>query len=1057
MSAVLKPLALALTLALPALSALPRAAQADSWLDQCHTSYYGQGADTYCHQSYSEGLAAVLTGAREDEAGKWGYLDKQGRMAIVPAYSEAKPFQNGLAAVSQGDRWGYINAKGEWAIEPRFASATGFNAEGTALVEDDEHDVLIDRQGRVIKTFELGTRTWGFMPGQKLASMEVPTPPRLINTVTGRSSPLPAGVMMLAAPTAGYLPAQVRGSRYGGWWGLLDTHGRWAVAPDVLRSNEAPMRDGSVVAVRRDSSWQFVDPQGNTLSPARYDRVQWLAAGLWLVMTNEGKTLLLDGKLKTLHAFSTSYMGVQERDGWRYASDRSMTLLISPSGKMEMIAVREGRVDIHQGQAWVFGLPAASADWPGHATNAQGEAVNAEDAAKPGDAEDLSDAATEASPVAVEASGADASGAEGSGADASGVEEAGAQASGIAVDVAAPRDVAQAIASAEATPAAVVTDVAEVVEIADADDSSDIAVAAADAAIAVDASGDGTLIQVYTRDGRALLDADTAEQLRAYELSAFTPGGKAARAGAGIPGLPLALLRPLAPSHPLAILTAQGKLVSNPQWTNIDTYDATMPLVVRAGHDKVGAIDAQGNWAVPPEYQQIRKFNGPYTWARTRDMLQDDAMLIDAHGKPLRVPDEVSAHASDLDGELMVYRSSNENRERRSGLWNIRRGAPALKPEYERIEEFEDDWARVQDKDRWGVINREGQWVLPATHDSAYELQYLGNGFMLVSDPDGKGKAGRYGDSPYKLINLRTGKHSDTLYGKPDKLSDGRYIGALADGSAVLFDAQGNATRISDGRPESKQQYGDWLIVRHDEREGAIDARGNMKVPALYGEFNPFFAQPEGLARVNLGPGYRVIDQNGKTVLEKRGDGFPLASMQRVLFSDDSTSTSVMTDLQGREIARIAGRYPVEYRYASEGVVPYSDNYGKYGFMDAAGKRVVGAHFTELGPLKHGLARARRVERTGKQYGFIDLSGRYAIPPAYTWAMDFQDERAMVMHDRLVEFIDTRGKTTATFGVLCDQIVIFDADQAQSWPREALTCPEATRIDPPALDTAQAE
>ncbi|KAG1078103.1 hypothetical protein G6F40_016857 [Rhizopus arrhizus] len=90
-------------------------------------------------------------------------------MAIAPAYSDAKPFQNGLAAVSQGDRWGYIDTKGQWVIKPRFGMASGFNAEGTALAEEDDRDVLIDRQGKVVKAFELGTRTWGFQPGQKLA------------------------------------------------------------------------------------------------------------------------------------------------------------------------------------------------------------------------------------------------------------------------------------------------------------------------------------------------------------------------------------------------------------------------------------------------------------------------------------------------------------------------------------------------------------------------------------------------------------------------------------------------------------------------------------------------------------------------------------------------------------------------------------------------------------------------------------------------------------------------------------------------------------------------
>ena len=1041
MRAAIKPLALALALALPA---LPDAARADSWLDQCTTSYYGQGADTVCHQSFSEGLAAVLTGSRSDEAGAWGYIDKQGRMAIAPAYTQASPFQNGLAAVSQGHLWGYIDPKGQWVIKPRYTTATGFNAEGTALVEDDEHDVLIDRQGKVVKTFPLGTRTWGFMPGQKLASMEVPTPPRLINTATGTATALPEGVMMLAAPSAGYLPAQVRGSRYSGWWGLLDAQGRWAVTPQVLRSREAPMRDGDVVAVRREKDWTFVNPRGEAISQASYERVQWLASGLWLVAGEDGKSTLLDARLKPVHAFSTSYMGVQQRDGWRYLSDASTTLLISPNGTVQKLAIRDGRVDIVQGRAWVYGMPVDTA------ASAAGGASDA-----------TSDATDDEPPVAVEASDGNvdiAADAIAPDAVADSVGTYAADASKPATDGATAA--AAAVDTAAVDTATVVTDAAETADAGQAAADAEVADtlgtddAASHTALAVNA--EASLMQVYTADGKPLLDADTGLRLRSYDVSAFSPG-KSAQRGAGDQTMPLALLRDLNGARPLAILTATGKIVSNPQWENINTYDVTMPLVVRATNDKVGAIDGQGAWAVPPDYDDLRPFKGPYTWARTRDMLRNDALLIDARGKPVRLPDEVSAAASELEGELLVYRAADDNRERRWGLWNVRLGAPALKPEFDRIEEFDDDWVRVQDKDRWGLVNRQGKWVVPATHDSAYNMEYLGNGFMLVNEPEGKGLAGRYGDSPYRMVNLRTGKRSDIIYGKPDKLQDGRYMGELADGSAVLFDAQGRATKISDGRPESKEQHGDWLIVRQDEREGAIDARGNLQVPARYGEFNPFFVQPEGLARVNLGSGYRVIDQQGKTVLEKYGDGFPLASMQRVLFEDDRASTSVLTDLQGREVARLSNRFPVGYQRASEGVVPYSENYAKQGFLNAAGKRIVGAHFSDLGALKNGLARAQRLDRTGKLYGYIDLSGRYAIPPAFTWAQDFQDERAMVFHDHLVEFIDTRGKTTTTFGVLCDQIVIFDAEENQSWPREALSCPDATRIDPPALDTAKAE
>ena len=74
---------------------------------------------------------------------------------------------------------------------------------------------------------------------------------------------LPGDVMMLNRPVAGYLPAQRRSSRYGGLWGLLDANGKWAIAPDVLRSEQPPLRDGDTLAVYRQNAWAFVRPDGS--------------------------------------------------------------------------------------------------------------------------------------------------------------------------------------------------------------------------------------------------------------------------------------------------------------------------------------------------------------------------------------------------------------------------------------------------------------------------------------------------------------------------------------------------------------------------------------------------------------------------------------------------------------------------------------------------------------------------------------------------------------------------------------------------------------------------
>ncbi|WP_258130276.1 WG repeat-containing protein [Achromobacter anxifer] len=1044
---------LALVLALAALPAVPGAAQA-GWTDRCAPGFndYG-GTDLNCQLGYSDGLAAVLTGAASDDSGRWGYLDKQGRMAIAPAYVEAKSFQNGLAAVSQDGLWGYIDTQGQWAIKPRFSEATGFNAEGTALAEEQGHDVLIDRSGKVVKTFPLGTRSWGFQPGQKLASMEMPVPPSLFNAATGKAATLPPGVMALGAPSGGYLPAQLRDSRYSGWWGLLDSQARWAITPDVLRAQEAPLRDGNVLAVRRDEGWEFVNPQGQTIHEQRYEHVQLAGPGLWLVkQKGAGKALLLGAKLGVEHAFTADYVGLDEQDGWRSMIDDATVLLIDPAGKLQKIAARNGRVEISRGQAWITAsVPARAADGAvdaaASAADAAAMAAEAAEAGTMAAGGDDPGVAVEASAVGAPLDDASTAAADASAAD---VVTAGPVAAAAAAADDAAADDAAAAAAIDAT---VAVDVATPAR-ADATSAAVEAAAAAEAAgveAAAAADVGGGLLQIYARDGKPLLNAETVARLQAYDIRALSPS-KSARGRSTANSLPLALLQPLDYTQPQGILTAKGRIVTNPDWEDISSYDAALPLPVRTANGKTGAIDADGNWAIAPRFGSIRPFHGAYTMASGERSRRDDGMVVDARGKTASIPAAVLDGAMEFDGELIQYRARDENRENRWGLWNVAKGAPAVQPIYESMEKFEDDWAKAQYKERWGVIDRAGKWMVPATLDSSYKLDYLGDGLMLVEDPDAGKRRGGYSSTVYRLVNLRTGRASELLSGKPEQMKDGRYLGELAGSGAVLFDAKGNATRVADGRPKRKEMYQDWIYVEQEDRQGAIDAQGNMKVPAIYGEFNPFFAQPEGLARAYTGSDYRVIDQDGKTVLPKLGDGSPLATMQRIVFHDSDNSVSIMTDLQGREITRIDGTYSVEDRNASEGVAPYrsSSGNGRLGFIDADGKRIVGPHFDSLGPLKNGLATARRLQYSGKLYGYVDLTGRYAIPPVFTWAGDFSEERALVrsnFQDRNTQYIDTKGAPIATFAWVCDTVTILDDQGRITWPLQKMDCPAADKIE----------
>jgi hypothetical protein len=72
------------------------------------------------------------------QGGRFGYIDKTGKVVIAPQFFDAQDFAEGLAAVgfeeARGGKYGYIDRAGQIVIAPRFHQARSFS-EGLAAVE----------------------------------------------------------------------------------------------------------------------------------------------------------------------------------------------------------------------------------------------------------------------------------------------------------------------------------------------------------------------------------------------------------------------------------------------------------------------------------------------------------------------------------------------------------------------------------------------------------------------------------------------------------------------------------------------------------------------------------------------------------------------------------------------------------------------------------------------------------------------------------------------------------------------------------------------------------
>lgn len=97
-----------------------------------------------------EGLSAVRT-----KDGKWGYVNKQGKIVIQPQYQMADWFVGGLARVRKDGQWGLIDKTGKVVIPIKYTQADNFLEGASAMaVQKGSKYGLVNRSGVEITKIE---------------------------------------------------------------------------------------------------------------------------------------------------------------------------------------------------------------------------------------------------------------------------------------------------------------------------------------------------------------------------------------------------------------------------------------------------------------------------------------------------------------------------------------------------------------------------------------------------------------------------------------------------------------------------------------------------------------------------------------------------------------------------------------------------------------------------------------------------------------------------------------------------------------------------------------
>lgn len=183
--------------------------------EQQSTSQITASADVEANSAYNGPLTIKV-------GGKYGYIDRSGKIIVNPQFDGASSFFQGLAAVCLGkscggeffypaqtkpgeQEFGYIDERGHFVVNPQYDSAYAFS-EGLAAV-------CVGDCGYV----SLAPRKWGFI--DKQGNVVIPLQ---FAKVYGFNEGL-------AAACVGKCSGE--GDKWEGKWGFIDKSGKFVIAP----------------------------------------------------------------------------------------------------------------------------------------------------------------------------------------------------------------------------------------------------------------------------------------------------------------------------------------------------------------------------------------------------------------------------------------------------------------------------------------------------------------------------------------------------------------------------------------------------------------------------------------------------------------------------------------------------------------------------------------------------------------------------------------------------------------------------------------------------------
>jgi hypothetical protein len=281
----------------------------------------------------------------------------------------------------------------------------------------------------------------------------------------------------------------------------------------------------------------------------------------------------------------------------------------------------------------------------------------------------------------------------------------------------------------------------------------------------------------------------------------------------------------------------KGEMVIQPEFTRANGFHDGLALV---------EIDSKNISDIPGHYDYVMGKQG----------------YIDRTGKFIIPPGKYYL-ANDFSEGLAGVGINNCQKKYCYGYIDIT-GKVVIEPQFQTVSEFHNGTAGVRmSNDRWGIINKDGKFIIPAIYDAAMPfVEDIGIGMVIKNKKE----------LPF---NQKISDFEAVFYNREGKIiSRPRYFvyGAFTDGVALILTETGHGFIDKTGKIVIEPKYKKALYfseglcpVMLNGNWGYIDKTGKIIIEP---KFMQAFMFSDGLAKVLINGKYGFIDKTGKIIIE---------------------------------------------------------------------------------------------------------------------------------------------------------------------------------------------